>query len=214
MKYLFAVIFSFLAQSASAEFVGRVTVVDGDTLNIGDMRVRIYGINAPELDETCQHYWEEWDCGQWARDLVRVRFEGEIAGCVPIETDHYGRVVATCTVAGRDMGREIVLAGAARAYRHFTTTYALDEKAAVIGKVGIWGRADASLPSVMESRVSQSADHDPACRIKGNISENGRIFHLPGDQSYHVTQIDPAVGEKWFCTIGDAQSAGWQRAKR
>jgi endonuclease YncB( thermonuclease family) len=49
-----------------------------------------------------------------------------------------------------------------------------------------------------------------ACRIKGNISESGKIYHVPGSEWYERTQIDPAKGERWFCTEAEAKAAGWR----
>jgi hypothetical protein len=50
--------------------------------------------------------------------------------------------------------------------------------------------------------------------IKGNISASGRIYHMPGDDSYAKTGINLAKGERWFCTEAEAQAAGWRRARR
>ena len=51
------------------------------------------------------------------------------------------------------------------------------------------------------------------CAIKGNISGNGRIYHLPGSRSYEKTRIDTAKGERWFCSEGEARAAGWRAAR-
>jgi len=48
------------------------------------------------------------------------------------------------------------------------------------------------------------------CLIKGNISPAGRIYHLPGSDSYDKTRIDEARGERWFCTEAEAREAGWR----
>ena len=55
----------------------------------------------------------------------------------------------------------------------------------------------------------------PDCVIKGNISSGGheRIYHVPNGAAYERTQIDPAAGERWFCSEAEAQAAGWRRAK-
>lgn len=52
------------------------------------------------------------------------------------------------------------------------------------------------------------------CRIKGNVSYAGgeRIYHVPGQHYYEDTVIDPARGERWFCTEQEARAAGWRRA--
>jgi hypothetical protein len=56
----------------------------------------------------------------------------------------------------------------------------------------------------------------PDCEIKGNISlrTGERIYHLPGQQYYEQTVIDPAAGERWFCTEAEARANGWRKSKR
>jgi hypothetical protein len=48
------------------------------------------------------------------------------------------------------------------------------------------------------------------CRIKGTTGAAGeRVYLLPDDSRYDRTDIDPAKGERWFCTEAEAQAAGW-----
>ncbi|PSB02834.1 sunset domain-containing protein [Merismopedia glauca] len=56
----------------------------------------------------------------------------------------------------------------------------------------------------------------PGCKIKGNISHNTgiKLYHLPGMEDYESTVIDPAKGEKWFCTESEAIANGWRKAPR
>lgn len=51
------------------------------------------------------------------------------------------------------------------------------------------------------------------CLIKGNISESGKIYHLPGSDWYEHTQINARKGERWFCTEAEARAAGWRAAR-
>jgi hypothetical protein len=51
------------------------------------------------------------------------------------------------------------------------------------------------------------------CTIKGNISSNGHIYHMPGQRYYNATIIDTAKGERWFCSVSEAEAAGWRAAK-
>lgn len=59
--------------------------------------------------------------------------------------------------------------------------------------------------------LAQSGD----CVIKGNISMNTgeRIYHVPGQEYYHATQIETHKGERWFCSEEEARAAGWRKAK-
>jgi hypothetical protein len=56
----------------------------------------------------------------------------------------------------------------------------------------------------------------PDCDIKGNISyrTGERIYHRHGQQYYEKTIIDPADGERWFCTEAEARANGWRKSKR
>lgn len=72
------------------------------------------------------------------------------------------------------------------------------------------------LPTVHSagSSSSQAAFHKPGCDIKGNINEWGeRIYHMPGQAYYLATRINPARGERWFCSQWEAWWAGWRKAK-
>lgn len=54
----------------------------------------------------------------------------------------------------------------------------------------------------------------PTCRIKGNINAEGvKIYHVPGGGSYTATVINPANGERWFCTGAEAVANGWRAAQ-
>ncbi len=53
----------------------------------------------------------------------------------------------------------------------------------------------------------------PDCDIKGNISFDGeKIYHVPGQDFYSKTTIDPVYGERWFCTEAEAITNGWRKA--
>lgn len=52
-------------------------------------------------------------------------------------------------------------------------------------------------------------------RIKCNVSHNGqRIYHLPFDQQYDTTIIEPEKGEFWAATVAEAERRGFRRAWR
>ncbi len=70
------------------------------------------------------------------------------------------------------------------------------------------------IPQPVVQRVKETVD--PTCNIKGNISiDTGeRIYHVPGQKFYDMTRIDPAYGERWFCSEADARAAGWRKSKQ
>ena len=214
MTRLLAFLLILFSAPAFAAPNGTVRVIDADTIDVGGTRVRLFGIDAPEMGQPCRADWREWDCGAWTRDAVRNHFEGTYARCQTRDTDRYGRAVAQCSVDGKDMGQMIVDSGLAWAFRRYSDTYDLDEKAAAVAGRGLWG-VEIQLPS--EYRAARVAD-DPApvgnCAIKGNISSGGRIYHMPGQENYARTRINPANGERWFCSQAEAAAAGWRAARR
>src|SRR6056297_357758 len=201
-------------------FGGTVRVVDGDTLDVGGLRVRLHGVDAPELGQRCTNAdGARWDCGTWAADELRRRIGGRSARCEAVDTDRYGRTVATCSVAGQDVGRMLVSDGLALAYRKYSMAYDLDEKRAVIAGRGLhahrFDRPAEHRKAVREERAADNAAPNPDCAIKGNISRSGkRIHHLPGQADYDRTVIRPEQGERWFCSEAEARAAGWRRARR
>ncbi len=206
------------AGTAAAGPDGRIAVVDGDTIRVGGETVRLFGIDAPEVDQTCRRPTGEiWRCGNWARREVGRLFDGRRAACRAVERDRYGRTVATCSVDGRDMGEVIVANGYARAYLRYSDRYLETEKAAVVAGRGIFG-SDMDAPDAFRAQARTPTAAPQAvpgeCRIKGNISSNGRIYHVPGQENYDDTRIDTTRGERWFCSEAEARAAGWRRARR
>lgn len=78
--------------------------------------------------------------------------------------------------------------------------------------VAVDGRHE--LPRVHRSSISNAAFHRTGCGIKGNINERGEhIFHAPGQENHLATRIDPARGERWFCSQWEVWWAGWRKVK-
>ncbi|MBV7408943.1 thermonuclease family protein [Maritimibacter sp. DP1N21-5] len=208
-------VLSLLPSFGFADFSGVLRVTDADTVDVGDVRVRLHAIDAPEVDQTCETAaGQPFACGTWATVQVEARFGGQTARCETLDTDRYGRTVAKCRVDGADMGAEIVSAGWAFAYRRYGMDYDLDEKAAYVAGRGLHGYRVQSPAAFREARGQGRLPPDPACRIKGNISGSGQIFHVPGQEFYDRTGINEARGERWFCSEGEALRAGWRPARR
>jgi len=109
------------------------------------------------------------------------------------------------------MGRTIVSAGLARAFLFYSEEYAADEKRAAIAERGIWQFSMADPASFRAERTAGQPAPE-TCPIKGNISDNGQIYHLPGSRDYARTRINEARGERWFCSETEARRAGWRPA--
>lgn len=204
-----------IALPAAADPSGTLRVIDGDTFDIGGVTVRLFGVDAPEQDQSCATAdGDPWPCGSWAAAEVRARFDGADVTCDAIETDRYGRIVARCFADGEDIADSIVTAGLALAYRDYSWDYDLAEKSAQIAGVGLWSgsfQTPADWRAAQRAPAAQPVTGD--CIIKGNISDSGRIYHQPHNRDYADTRIDPSRGERWFCSPDEAEAAGWRPAR-
>ncbi len=195
---------------------GTVRVIDGDTLDVGGVRVRLHGVDAPEVGQRCKtSSGESWDCGTWVSREMRARYQGSDAKCEPIEMDRYGRVVAVCRVLGVDLARRLVQDGMAVAFRKYSNAYVQDEVQAKRARTGMHAGTFQRPAAHRQARAAGGIAPDAACHIKGNINRSGdRIYHLPGQRFYDVTTIRTQQGERWFCNESGALAAGWRKARR
>lgn len=92
-----------------------ISVYDGDTIRLGDERIRIVGLDTPELGHRAQCQEEAV-----AAEQAKQALAGEIAsGNVELHrqgTDRYGRTLARVTVDGRDVADTLIAQGLARPY--------------------------------------------------------------------------------------------------
>lgn len=119
--------------------VGPASVVDGDTIIIAGHRVRLHGIDAPELDQTFRCRGQEFACGAMASAALEALTAGVKLRCAIIERDRHGRLVAKCfSPNGIDIGRRLVSAGWALAYRRYSMDYVKAEQEARKARRGMW----------------------------------------------------------------------------
>lgn len=117
--------------------VGTVTgITDGDTLRIGEERIRLRSIDTPEHKSGKR--WPEQPYAEESEQQLRHRAEGKVATCRVIERDRYNRAASICTVDGVDIGREQVRTGMAWNYVTYGNLYAAEEQEARTRQVGLW----------------------------------------------------------------------------
>lgn len=221
---------SLLASSAAAGqsvVSGVAYAKDGDSLTVGDKEIRLFGIDAPEYDQTFERHGASWACGAQAARQLSSLVTGKAVVCEQVATDLYGRVVARCRVGTTDVNKMMVALGFAIAYRRYSSDYVSVEESAKANRLGIWSgefeapsdfrhaekqsaqtrRATLRATSSASSRSSASA-RNSNCNIKGNRNRKGQwIYHLPGMPYYDQTRA-----EEIFCTEAEAQAAGYRRA--
>ena len=131
---------SFSAQLPADHLYTITKITDGDSLRSGDIRIRLHGIDAPELKQICQNdKGQDYKCGLMARDyLAEVLGPYATVKCDHIDTDRYNRLIMRCFHNGLDIASGMVRAGWAVAYRRYATDYVQDEAQARRAKRGLW----------------------------------------------------------------------------
>ena len=205
---------------------GAAEALDGDTLSLTGLPVRLFGIDAVEAGQSCENDAGSWGCGADARETLAELVRGRQVECLTREKDADGILVATCHVGDIDLAQAIAQAGFAVALPG--SGYEDAEKLAAQYDFGIWAsRFDppaewrAAHPAAREEAPSSAEAETRAapaprtyrnrfgCAIKGNRSRRGEwIYHLPGRPYYDETRP-----EELFCTEEDAIRAGYRRSK-
>ncbi len=119
-----AVLIALLPAIALADVTGQASVIDGDTIEIHGQRIRLHGIDAPELAQTCWDRNGEYPCGRIARTAALDLIAGEdTVTCETRGKDRFGRWLAVCFAGGFSINRNMVYTGWALAYRRYSTDY-------------------------------------------------------------------------------------------
>jgi endonuclease YncB( thermonuclease family) len=122
-----------------APLTGPARVADGDSLEIAGRRVRLFGIDAPELHQDCRMAdGRAYDCGAAARRALTELVGSQPVTCAPVGTSH-DRAVALCRAGGRDLSEELVRAGHALELPNFSRgRYRAAEREAKAARRGLW----------------------------------------------------------------------------
>ena len=124
-------------KNASLEVRGAARVVDGDTLRVAGERIRLRGIDAPELDQICRKDGAAYACGKTARAALGRLIDDQDVRCGGWERDRYRRLLAVCHAGGTEINAAMVSAGWAVAYG----AYASQETDARLAGRGLWAGA-------------------------------------------------------------------------
>ena len=113
-------------------------VIDGDTIRIGDERIRFSGIDAPEKKQTCIYQEIEFKCGEFSKNLLIEKISNQEVSCIRENTDQYGRTLAECFVGKESLSSYLVREGYAFAYRKYSDKFIPDEEYAQSKGNGMW----------------------------------------------------------------------------
>ncbi|MEF2278363.1 thermonuclease family protein [Deinococcus sp. YIM 134068] len=102
-----------------ASISGVPTVTDGDTLQIRDTKIRLFGVDAPESSQHCVRGGIRYACGREAAFALADFLRGRNVTCQRQDTDRYGRMVGVCAVGGVEVNRWLVEQGWALPYLQY-----------------------------------------------------------------------------------------------
>ncbi|MCE2516277.1 MAG: thermonuclease family protein [Alphaproteobacteria bacterium] len=137
-----------VAMPALADWPPQVTgtsyrVVDGDTIHLEGEKIRLLGIDAPEMKQRCQERnGAAWACGVRARDMLAgMLATADQVSCTITGRDRYQRLLGRCyagdVATGLDVQKALVLGGFAVA--EYTDDYRNEERQAKRNGYGFWG---------------------------------------------------------------------------
>lgn len=96
-------------------YLNFTSVHDGDTFRIGEERIRIIGMDAPEIGSGAQCPNEQ-QMAEASRDYLRHALSGNNVSVNRHGVDVYGRTLAYVYVDGRDIADTMIAAGLAKDY--------------------------------------------------------------------------------------------------
>ena len=121
------------------DFVGQASVVDGDTLEIHGIRIRLW-VDAPKSSQLCRGEDSlQYRCGAQAANDLDAFIARRPVNCSPLSLDPYGRTVAICSVGGTDLGEWLVRGGLALDWPQYSKgRYGEAQRDAERAGQGIW----------------------------------------------------------------------------
>ncbi|MEW5312535.1 MAG: hypothetical protein WDW38_004164 [Sanguina aurantia] len=167
---------------ATSVIQGSARITDGDTLVIGDQRIRLFGVDAPESKQLCKDAkGSDYACGLTAKQALVDKVASQAVRCEVKNMDQYGRFVAACSVPGsggsQDLGAHMASNGMAVAYRQYSNEYIPLEEAARAARKGIWqGSFQVPAEWRKQSKASPGSSTAPPCSNHG-LAEGPSLAH-------------------------------------
>jgi endonuclease YncB( thermonuclease family) len=194
---------------------GEVTVIDGDTLQVGDTIVQLYGIDAPELGQLCYVEDTPRHCGIEAAFALRklIALAQPSFHCTAWDDGHdspapSGVTVEVCEVGNEDLAQVMLHGGYSIALPGSFPDYVEAQQQAQEGGLGVWPTAFV-LP--WKWRAGDRLPTDQVdCNIRG-IADAGPFYFVPTDSEYNDLVVDSGRGDALFCSDEEARQAGWRR---
>ena len=137
-KIIYFFLFTFFLSIVTFANEKKIQVIDGDTIHIGKLKYRFFGIDAPEKTQICEKDNVKIQCGIIAKNVLKNKIADKTPECVVKDKDRYQRLVAECFIGIESLSKFMVREGYAVAYTQYSKDFIEDEKYAKENKLGIW----------------------------------------------------------------------------
>ena len=140
----------FFSNTIAGEIYGVPKIIDGDTVHINNYKLRLEGIDAPEMRQQCKKeflkissiigftFYKDYSCGKVSKEKLISKINGSEIKCIFTTKDRYKRYIATCYKEKTNLNQWMVRNGYAIAYRRYSKKYVSDEDFARANKLGLW----------------------------------------------------------------------------
>ena len=145
---IFFLSFTNLAHSEEKFVSGRgsdISITDGDTIKIGKEKIRLFGIDAPEIKQICKYKNNNsYACGEVSKDTLTYfikEYSNKKIYCYYSERDRYNRIIGECFIgadSSLNINEKMVSWGQAVAYLKYSKKYLEAQNKAKNIKIGIW----------------------------------------------------------------------------
>ena len=149
IKNIITILILFFCQTIQAsEIIGFPKIIDGDSIHIKSYKIRLEGIDAPEMKQKCKKpyleimfftFQKDYNCGQVSKKKLFQKIGNKPVKCILLGKDRYKRYLAKCFKGTVNLNRWMVRNGYAIAYRKYSKKYVPDENFAKEEKIGLWG---------------------------------------------------------------------------
>ena len=148
--FLFSILilfFSIKVNSQEKKIEGLAIIIDGDTIKISNQKIRLFGIDAPEINQKCKKPFisfsfltlnKEYDCGVVSTNKLKKKIFNKKISCLVTNKDRYGRFIGECFYKNMSINGWMVENGYAVAYLKYSKKFLMLENLAKNKKKGLW----------------------------------------------------------------------------
>ena len=142
LSSLIFILFFTIETNSSSDFKkiikGSAKIIDGDTIKVKGEKIRLFGIDAPEMKQICTNKNSQlYKCGKEAKIALEMYIYSEVI-CYYNNKDRYGRILGICFVEETELNKMMVQSGNAVAYLKYSKKYLNDQEIAKNKNRGLW----------------------------------------------------------------------------